>query len=492
MHSEYTSLNEKHGSGGNRGKSFLAALIFTFLGVAIVSRFTHFDSTEGAVGEIAVGPGKKTFSCESTGLPQATSVGVGMEAELQTRRWYNPYIREAEYGKPKEDFAEFFSCGWKYKSIIGNVYWGPSGENNQDTLAFQITGEQHCVVELVTPPLNVAPGQPQQDLMAYAILGIARIRHVFKTWKDLTLGQSFELLNAVMPKKDNIGWNNYMGQYRVVWNTFPMAEADPHSSNLAKVTLADILTEEGQSVLTEDIPFFELATSKDQYEYKNGASELVWQANVNLPIFIWDPRAVPGWSAGVIFPKPSTLTDLSTYPLSTLRVSDVKEVLAAIQAIENPIVRSLVAYWKNEEMSYSSEGVLAKSKKIRAKALQARKNPEKIPTNPKNRQPWYNKAELQTEGWNQYATALKVYGQLMNENIASINEGSITPVLKNGIPFVVAETRWGSAKIIEMLRHTLPQTYGDYATKAIAPFFQEILDLQDLSKYGGYAECDMH
>jgi len=492
MHSEYTSLNEKHGSGGNRGKSFLAALIFTFLGVAIVSRFTHFDSTEGAVGEIAVGPGKKTFSCESTGLPQATSIGVGMEAELQTRRWYNPYIREAVYGKPEEDNAEKWSCGWRYKSIIGNVYWGPSGENNQDTLAFQITGEQHCVVELVTPPLNVAPGQPQQELMAYAILGIARIRQVFKTWKDLTLGQSFELLNAVMPKKDNIGWNNYMGQYRVVWNTFPMAKAAPQSQ--MPWGLEDILTEEGQSqnVLTEDVPFFELATSKDQYEYTKGASELVWQANVNLPIFIWDPRAVPGWSAGVIFPKPSALTDPSTYPLSTLRVSDFKEDLTKIQAIENPIVRSLVAYWKNEDMSYPPDGVLAKNKKIRAKALQARKNPEKIPENPKNRQPWYNKAALQTERWNQYATALKVYGQLMGENIANINEGSITPVLKNGIPFVVAETRWGSAKIIEMLRHTLPQTYGDYATKAITPFFQEILDLQDLSKYGGYAECDMH
>jgi len=499
MFSEYTRLavDEKPPTTSRKGRySAFGALIFALAGICAVGKLLHehsFSSIEESVAETPVG------ACVvNTGLAQINKVGVGLEAELQTRRWYSPKVKWDEAPNQQDvnnDFSVKWSCAWGYKHLLGSVYWSEAGEvNDESTLAFQITGEQHCVIELITPPRDVHNEAADRPVMLAAILGIMRMRHVMNTYKDLTLGQAFALLNAkketngATDPKDKKGWSliPQYGKYRVVWNSLSLAHTAPGTMGPTAQSIKDILKDPADFD-DPDATFFSECTApaEPNFEYGN-PSKLVWQANVNVPIFFWDINTV----------KPAMLKEETSFPLATLKAFGADRT--AIEQIDNPIVRSLVGFWRNAELTYDGgrEDGYVKNENVRKTACPSRNGV--LPPNPKNYNPWYNKANLVGKadgGWTQGATARDKFETMFDKTKPNIGfDREIDPALYNQVPYVVVESRWGTSGIIQKLKSDTSTwdasnyKYAQYSTQ-VEQFFFQVTKLQDATKYGGHAEC---
>jgi len=503
MFSEYTRLavEEKQPTSSSKGRySAFVALVFALAGICAVGKFLHGSSlstVEQSVAETAVG------GCVvNTRLSTINKVGVGLEAELQTRRWYSPKIKHAQAPNQQNlaDNSIKWSCGWGYKHLLGEVFWSETGATTAATLAFQITGEEHCILELITPPRDVHAGTADRNVMKAAILGIMRMKHVFNTFKTLTLGESFALLNAKKltggqtDPDDKKGWSLIpeYGKYIIQWKSLSTAHTNPGSMLPTASDIQAILTDPNDFA-DPDATFFSECTAppEDNWEYvQNGRtpSQLVWQANVNVPIFFWDIKGT----------KPQMLSSQYSFPLATLEAFGTDR--QALLTIDNAVVRSLVGYWRNAELTYDSgraDGYYAKEE-VRRIAAPSRDGV--LPGNPKNYIPWYNKANLVGKadgGWTQGAAAKAKFKTMFDRH--DPNNGfdrEIAPALYNGVPHVVVESRWGTSDIIQKLKANpanwgADKKYANYAAE-VEQFFYQVTQLQKLDKYGSNAECFPH
>jgi len=357
-------------------------------------------------------------------------------------------------------------------------------------------------MELITPPRDVHNDAADRPVMLAAILGIMRMRHVFNTYKDLTLGQAFALLNAKKETapgqtdpKDKKGWSQIpqFGKYRVVWNSLSVAHTNPGSMGPNEQSLRDIL-KDPNDFDDPDATFFSECVAPDpemNWEYVNNGrtpAKLVWQANVNVPIFFWDTNDV----------KPQMLKEETSFPLATLKAFGQDRT--TLGGITNPIVRCLDAYWRNAELTYDGgrEDGYVKVEAVRRAAVPSRNG--EVPKNPKNYIPWYNKANLATKagnGWVQGKTAADKFKTMFDKTDPNIGfDREIDPALYNHVPYVVVESRWGTSDIIQKLKSDTSTwdgqnpkyKYADYATQ-VEQFFFQVVKLQDPTKYGGYTEC---
>jgi len=531
MLTKYHSLDGKVTKEAAKGKwSLVGAILFTFLGVCAVSQLMHTQASEASVGvvvETAVGPGncngkeqpncklsegcswrtvgegankqKKCAeaitraSCAVEGLEEVQKVGVGMECEIQTSRWYSPdQIPPTNYVDLEDDKVKH-SCGWTYKTTIGTVYWSDQGTTNDETTkAFDITGEEHCIIELVTPPLTVNKEGAEKTLMKMAILGIVRISFISNQYKDLSLGEVFNHLNKLHSgNKEKADWAGFMGKYRIEWRT-PKQNNMDQTKYLTDEAKAKWDTDEFQKQYYPRM--VAPSEANPNFEYKpphrqSGPGKLVWQANVNVPIFFWDLDTT----------RPQTLSsDAKLKPLSTLSATEFRDRKDKIMDIENPIVRALCALFKNEGLTYanSQQSVLSKaSKDVWKQALNYREFPKStlmknIP-NMKNWQPWLNKAMWKNTGdfeWNLGTEAERVH-KLQNKGNAPFlfNEYTYKPVKYGGYPYGVAESRVGDSTLIAYLKPG-DQTYEQFAVK-VGTFMTTVAEYQDASKYGGSTTC---
>jgi len=501
MFTEYTRLavDEDQKKVSTKGKySFVWALIFALAGVCAVGKFLHEHSLaplEESVAETPVG------GCVvNAGLAQINKVGVGLEAELQTRRWYSEKVRDPVPGKENDlkDLAVKWSCAWGYKHLLGSVYWSAEGDTNDETtLAFQITGEEHCVIELITPPRDVHNDAADQPVMLAAILGIMRMRQVMNSFKTLTLGEAFALLNAkketdgATDPKDKKGWSlmPQFGKYRIVWEKLSVARDQlPGALGPWPDSIKGILKDQADY---EDAgaTFFSECKAREEPNFEYGSpSKLVWQANVNVPIFFWDINDV----------KPQMLKGETSFPLATLKAFGTDRT--ALQQLTDPIIRSLVGYWRNAELTYDSGREDGYVKKIEVRRAAAPSRGGVLPPNPKNYNPWYNKANLVGKsegGWTQGASAIAQFEKMFDKT--KPNNGfdrEIDPALYNEVPYVVVESRWGTNDIVQKLKSDTSTwdsqqpkyKYSDYAAE-VGQFFFKVTGLQDPTKYGGYSEC---
>jgi len=533
LNTEYQPLGGNVRKETAKGKwSLVAAIIFTLFGVGAVSQLMHRQTSEASIGvETAVGPGcngkgkadcklsegcsmqvigtgaSKQTKCAAaitqlpctldTNLETVQKVGVGMECEIQTQRWYSPDQKAPTNYVDLNDPLVKQSCGWGYKTIIGTVYWSADGTTNDDTTkAFDITGEEHCIIELVTPPLTVNEEGTEKTLMTMAILGIARVSFIANTYTELSLGAVFDHLNQVHAgDKEKADWQTYSGKYRTVWRT-------PKANGVSQDHLLDEVKPNWENDDFQNQYYARmLAPTTDNanpnFEYAQRASgpgKLVWQANVNVPVFFWDLDTK----------RPDTLSsDSKLKPLSTLSASDYVDRKNKIANIENPIVRSICALFKNEGLTYanSRQSVLSKAgKAVWERALPYRtftktgnQNTlmDNIP-NMKNWQPWLNKAMWKASedfAWNLGTEAVRVH-KLQNSDKEPFlfNDNMYKPVIYKGYPYGVAESRVGDSTLIKKLKPGTSTTFAQYET-SVKEFMTIVAGYQDVSNYGGSTTC---
>jgi len=543
MFVEYQRLDGINQINNSKGRwSLFGALVFTFLGVCAVSLFMHQQPPEFSLGaETPVGAECKDYNKELCKLPEcswqtigsgvtktqkcapaispggcfpiegleeAEKVGVGMECEIQTQRWYSPdYKTPANYQFLTDPLVKH-SCGWGYKTVIGTVYWSLVGDTNDNTTyAFDITGEEHCIIELVTPPLTVNVDGNEKTLMNMAILAITRVSFVTNTYPTLSLGEVFDHLNMLHAgNKEKADWQTYIdkGNYRTVWK-------NPKDNHVTDEYLKDDVkanwdTSDFQSKFYPRMTAPTTNGANPNFEYKppirnSGPGKLVWQANVNVPIFFWDTDTK----------RPESLSsDAKLKPLSTLSAVEFVDRKDKILNIENPMVRSLCALFKNEGLTYANNknSVLSKAGNAAWEhALPYRKPFAKKGNqltlldnikNMKNWQPWLNKAMWKSTydfEWSTSTEADRVH-KLLNNNKPPFlfNEYTYKPVLykqtgqEHFYPYGVAESRVGDSTLINLLKGPNAGTFGDLDTN-IGTFFDMVKSYQDVNNYGGTAQC---